>query len=655
MTEDAPVGGRYRLLDAIGRGGMGVVWRAHDDVLDREVAVKEVLTPPGLAADGEWYARTLREARSAARLRHASVITVYDVAWHDERPWIVMEFVPGRTLADEIAGGPLPPERVAQIGALMLDGLRAAHAAGVTHRDVKPGNVLLDGDRVILTDFGIAAAEGMTALTASGAILGTPSYMAPEQARSGAASPASDLWSLGATLYAAVEGEPPFRGPTAMAILSALLTEEPRPPVNAGPLRPVLDGLLRKDPALRIAAEEAAALLAPTARERRASPPRRLRPPTPIAHLSPDTLSLDALPCVVSDLAFSPDGRTLATALPDEPGLPAAWLWDVASRQMVHSVSRSKNGRDAARVRFLPGGGLLVSDGAVFTLTRPKVPSRRLLAAHERFAQYAMGSRSGEPIFATKSADSPGVLLYRFGEAGIDLGRDNGGLGSGAMVFDPDGVHLAVVTRERDLDDSRAVGYKIELWDVARARLVNVLTGHRGEPRAILFAPDGSRFLSRAPGEQPRLWDVLRRFRSPLLTTLDTHARLSGPQAFDRRDRLAIADGDTLHLWKVNRDPRRVASLHGHTGGINDIAFGLRDQVTVTAADDAAVRVWDTATALHGASGPHGRSEAASVAVLTGHDGPVLRVVANRDGTVLASAGGDRSVRLWELSRRGRR
>ncbi|HEU5157041.1 MAG TPA: serine/threonine-protein kinase [Streptosporangiaceae bacterium] len=264
-----PVAGRYHLVEVIGRGGMGAVWRARDETLGRDVAVKELVLPPvvGKAERDAFCARTIREARSAAGLKHPGIVTIHDVIQQNGLPWIIMELVAGRSLADVIdSGGPLPPATVARIGLRILDALRAAHAAGIVHRDVKPANVLLEGgspgtERVVLTDFGIAAVEGDAAITQSGLILGTPAFMAPEQARGLRATERSDLWSLGATLYAAAEGGPPYRGPSSGAVFMALATEEPRPPVHAGPLTPVLRGLLRKDPEHRLSADQTARLL----------------------------------------------------------------------------------------------------------------------------------------------------------------------------------------------------------------------------------------------------------------------------------------------------------------------------------------------------------------------------------------------------------
>ncbi|WP_231335093.1 serine/threonine-protein kinase [Actinomadura graeca] len=261
--------GRYRLLSVVGRGGMGTVWRARDETLDRDVAVKEVSLHVSLdPVERETrHQRTLREARASARLNHPGVVTVHDVVDEDDRPWIVMELVRARSLQDVVdEDGPLPPGRVASIGRQVVGALRAAHAIGVLHRDVKPANVLVaDGDRAVLTDFGIARMAGDATLTHTGLIMGSPAYMSPERLKGEPAIPASDLWALGATLYAACEGKAPHHRDDAMAVLAAVMTQEPPPPRNAGPLAPVLAGLLERDPVRRMGADQAEEALAAVA------------------------------------------------------------------------------------------------------------------------------------------------------------------------------------------------------------------------------------------------------------------------------------------------------------------------------------------------------------------------------------------------------
>lgn len=255
MNQPRLVGGRYQLLGQLGRGGMGVVWHARDTTIGREVAIKEVFLPPNLseAHRAALRERTLHEARTAARIRHPAVVAVHDVIEDGGEAWIVMELVRGRSLDQIIrSGGPMSPPWAASVGLFVLSALDTAHAQGLLHRDVKPGNVLIaDDGRVLLSDFGIATQAGGAA---PGAPVGTPGYTAPEcltEEPGRAAGPASDLWSLGATIYTAVEGVPPFQRNSAMAVLGAVMTEPARPPQRAGALGQVLMALLAKDPAQR--------------------------------------------------------------------------------------------------------------------------------------------------------------------------------------------------------------------------------------------------------------------------------------------------------------------------------------------------------------------------------------------------------------------
>ena len=260
------IAGRYRLKEPIGRGAMGTVWCGWDEVLDREVAVKELRISDSLPEEerAKAYQRTHREARTAARLSHPGLVTVFDVAEEDGCPWIVMELVHARSLDQIIAqDGPLSPPRAADAGRQLLAALATAHAAGVLHRDVKPSNVMLtENGRAVLTDFGIATFQGDPRLTQTGMVMGSPGFTAPERIQGNSATPASDLWSLGATLYAAVEGHGPFdQAGGAITTMSAIInTDPPTAPIAAG-LGAVIDGLLRRNPAERPDAATAARML----------------------------------------------------------------------------------------------------------------------------------------------------------------------------------------------------------------------------------------------------------------------------------------------------------------------------------------------------------------------------------------------------------
>ncbi|MET7740803.1 protein kinase [Streptomyces sp. NPDC005385] len=341
------IDGRFALEARLGSGGMGLVWRARDLVLDRAVALKEVRpSDPGLAEfdpDGAAMlrARVLREARALARVDHPNVVTIHHVVDGGEHtyPWLVMELVTGGSLQDRLAKGPLAPAAAARLGRELLAALRAAHDVGVQHRDVKPANVLLRPDhRPVLTDFGIAAIRESTALTATGSIIGTPDYMAPERIAGDEGGPASDLWSLAMMLYVAVEGHHPLRRGTTLATLAALLSEELPPPRQAGVLTPFLNAVLVKDPAARADMETADRMLADASTEPDTTPrppgtdaettSYRLAPPpvpTPTHYPAPDTgpapgfspptgpgrsAPYDALPGPVVHPAVGPEGPT---------------------------------------------------------------------------------------------------------------------------------------------------------------------------------------------------------------------------------------------------------------------------------------------------------------------------------------------------------
>jgi hypothetical protein len=360
------IGGRYSLRTAIGTGGMGTVWRASDTLLRREVAVKEVVCPAGMApADRDaMYERTMREARAAAALAHPSVVQVYDVVTEGGRPWIVMELLDARSLADMvIEGGPLAPRTVAKIGVALLGALEVAHAAGVLHRDVKPANVLICQDgRCVLTDFGVARMPSDVQLTTPGMVLGSPHFISPERAMGHAFGPPSDLFSLGVTLFTAVEGRPPFDKGDPLATMHAVVEEPPAPFKLAGPLAEVLSGLLVKDPARRwdvqrgrfalrdlLAGELAQQTTAPSYTDPWSVMPSQGQwtDPTAVAPTSPPP-------------AKQVGGRALLQtgAMPQLPSgamLPTGAMPQLPTGAM-HAVRRDTRGGLVAKVRALPRG-----------------------------------------------------------------------------------------------------------------------------------------------------------------------------------------------------------------------------------------------------------------------------------------------------------
>ncbi|WAZ23004.1 protein kinase [Streptomyces cinnabarinus] len=255
------VGGRFELIERLGSGGMGTVWRAWDTVLQREVALKAVR--PEAEASDTVRERVLREARALARLSNPHVVAIHQIVEADPHPWIVMELVPGVSLQQRLDGGTLQPAEAARIGRQVLTALRVAHDAGIRHRDVKPANILLRPDgTAVLTDFGIAALQGTTSLTVTGQLVGSPEYMAPERIRGHGDTPASDLWALGLVLYVCTEGVSPLRRAHTLATLAAVLDDPVPPPVRSGPLSPVLQALLVRDPSARPDAARLDAMLA---------------------------------------------------------------------------------------------------------------------------------------------------------------------------------------------------------------------------------------------------------------------------------------------------------------------------------------------------------------------------------------------------------
>ncbi|WP_180990040.1 serine/threonine-protein kinase [Streptomyces noursei] len=317
------IAGRYRLIEQIGRGGMGTVWRVQDEVLGRQVALKRLHAQPQMSDDqlATLYERMRREARSAARIVHPNVVVVHDVVDDAGQPCIVMEYVPAVTLSDLLGQqGSIPPAEAARIGLAMVAALRAAHAAGVLHRDVKPGNVMLGAEgRVVLTDFGIAMTADASTLTKTGEMVGSILYMAPERIRGRKPGPASDLWALGATLYQAVEGRPPFHRPTAMEAAYAIAVDPLEPMKQAGPLEPLISALLSKDPDERPSAEQTGRALR-SARFGESAVPTAVPGPTAVT----GTNAVPGPTAVTGTTAVTGANGPVVASSPDSAAVPSA-------------------------------------------------------------------------------------------------------------------------------------------------------------------------------------------------------------------------------------------------------------------------------------------------------------------------------------------
>jgi serine/threonine protein kinase len=581
------VADRYQLVEAIGKGAMGRVWRAHDQLLDREVAVKEIFLPDGLATEErrEIVDRAMREAQAAARLNHRGIVTVHDVVLHGGRPWIIMELISGHSLDQAIAGtARLDWVKVTEIGATLADALAHAHAAGIVHRDLKPGNVMLSGSRVVITDFGIARMlDASVRLTASAAIIGTPQYMPPEQLDGHPVQAPGDMWALGATLYTAVEGHPPFDGPSLTAIWAAILTRPLPAAQHAGPLGPVLAELMARAPDQRPEAHVAAARLTalqsytPTSRNPAGgSPPQadgaatrpradRLSPGTSHAQLAARYVrSRDVGDAVISVMRFSQDGRLLAThesRLASYDSHSDLMLWDTAADDPPRSFTLSHGPpRSAAALAFCPGGGLLAvstEGNATIQLLDPiaGMRQRALGVPHDQsyshhFAGMALSFSADGRLLAAFCTAEPRVWLWdaatgqqkrgpRLKTPAAELLRSKRERNIGAAAFSPD-MSLLAIHHHRDT---------VDLWNPLTGRRQRSISDNYPDVSTIAFG-SGDRLLAvRSSDDAIRLWDCDT--GQPVLAFKGSRSSLDpGSAAFAFHDRLvATADSPDIQLW----------------------------------------------------------------------------------------------------------
>ncbi|GLF97925.1 serine/threonine-protein kinase [Streptomyces yaizuensis] len=453
------VDGRFALEARLGGGGMGTVWRARDLVLDRAVALKEVRPPdPLLAEEDPEGARTLRErvlreARALARVEHPNVVTIHHVVESGDSgyPWLVMELVTGGSLQDRLARGPLAPVEAARLGREVLAALRAAHAAGIQHRDVKPANVLLRPDgRPVLTDFGIAAIRESTALTTTGSLIGTPDYMAPERITGDDGGPGADLWSLAMMLYVAVEGHHPLRRATTMATLAAVLSEDLPAPANAGPLTGLLAALLVRDPAARPGAEAVDGMLAAVLRGEESTPPPRA-PEATSYRLTPPPVRPPVSPAPPAYEPFTgPDPYPPYDAVPQDASRhlgPRAGAADPRTAhpqpQQQQSGGRRRAGATvAASVLGTVLVGVLVwsllpEDGANQAAEKPSASA----------STPAPGSGSTRPERKTTPPAAPAADAPQTANTGDTADSGSGGTETGAppqTLLSPAGIRLAI-------------------------------------------------------------------------------------------------------------------------------------------------------------------------------------------------------------------
>jgi serine/threonine protein kinase len=419
------IAGRYIVEEPIGHGGMGVVWRAHDQVLNRKVAVKEVTLPASMGDDdGAAYQRTLREARTVARLNHPNIVTVHDVAEENGRLWIVMELIPSGSLDERIAAdGPLTALRAGRLGQQLLSALAAVHAAGVLHRDVKPNNVLIaagdagDGldERAVLTDFGIAQAEGDSRTTQANVVMGSAGYTAPERLAGHDATPASDLWSLGATLFAAVEGHGPYQRGSPSSTWAATTMEAPPPTPSAGRLEPIIQALLRRDPAARPSAAVASRILAEILR-------RMPDETAPASFVAANWLELTPLESALPEIAEpigQPESELYDAPLPAPPYAPTSSVPPPLPNRQDQGPARTTGRAIRAAAAIVVIAGIAV--GGFFLLRhRPVHDGSQANAAATKSLPPAASATGSPPPSTAAPPVTPGAAVAEAIDSPID-------------------------------------------------------------------------------------------------------------------------------------------------------------------------------------------------------------------------------------------
>jgi hypothetical protein len=605
------IGGRYRLVRQVGQGGMGTVWQARDELLDRTVAIKQLASPFGTAAErAEQVERIRREARMAARLDHTGVVRVYDIIDWTGSPAIVMEYVKGRSLAVRLReSGALTVQETVALGIALLDALRHAHGAGVVHRDLKPDNVLLDDARVVITDFGIARPlDGATALTRPGAIIGTPAFMAPEQIEGREVTAASDLWSLGVTLFTAVEGDQPFKGETMAQLCVAVLTQPMPAPRYAGELTPLLEALLVKNPEARANAQWAAQFLAAAA--------------VPGA-LAAETSTVFEVPSVGAG------APTLTEPAPAQvPGGPPAFANEpTATAPPTAADPDEPKPQPSPRLRrravVITLACTVVAAAVIVPLVlaapdTPRAHTGALAVTHTGSASpKGSASPTGSASSALAAFTDPGGSMTTMAVAPngtiLAMGTGNGSIylwnmttrkisatltdpnsyGVSAVAFAPNSTTLAV-------GDNNGNTY---LWNAGTGKNIRTLIESQSTETvtALAFAPDGTTLAGGAGGQgvgTVYVWNTTtgtntNTFNDPSFDSVIARAIAFAPGGTT----LAIGDGrGTVYLWNTATGNTTATFTTPDGSGTSALAFSPSGSTLAVGTGSGKAFLWNTGT-----------------------------------------------------------